>query len=225
MDKNWKICLATILFLLAVLCGLVLWGIWGSNFDWFTGSRLVVLFALGAMLAQVQEAKGNPNAGLMRKVFCAMAFLIGSHLLTPYFWPGRIQDINVFSVFWMTAGCAWLLLVHEAKKTNARTDEFKIFCQFPVIMFIGSMLSVYMDYGSFYAQGLVCLFYLGEGGMLVHKGILEKSRAYFNAGLLLFALLLVACSLTFLFELPTILHIAIAVLFIIFLNVIFHKII
>jgi len=223
MDKNNKTRLYTVIFLLVVLCGLVLWGIWGPEYDWFTGSRLVVLFALGAMVAQILEAQDNPNAGFVKIGFCTMAFLIGSHLLTPYFWPGRIFDRNVFSIFWMTTGCAWILLVKLAQKTRARDVFFQIFCEFPVVLFVGCMLSVYVEKGSFYAPALLCLFYAVEGALLIQKGVVLKARGVFNAGLALFCSLLVAYSLSFLFALPTTLHI-IAVLFVIaFLNVLFKK--
>lgn len=222
MNKNSKTRLYTVLFFLAALCFFILWGIWGPAYDWFTGTRLAVIFALGTMIAHYLEAAGNANASFMKIGFCAMTFLIGSHLLTPYFWPGRIADHNVFVVFWLTAGLAWLLLLSLMKETK-RDDFFKIFCEFPVVLFIGSMLPVYVDSGSIYAPALLCVFYFIEGALLVHKGVAEKDRGLFNCGLVLFCFLLIAYSLSFLFALPTPVHIIVVLLLIVFLNVLFKK--
>lgn len=205
-------------FLLLAASVLTLWGIWGEAYDWFTGARLVALLAMGAVFGQILAKPDNPFATYFVRGSALAAFLLGSHLLAPYFWPGRIHNMPLFVSFFGTALLSmWQL--GKSLKGQALSGTMKCLCALPPTLMVGMVVASYCNYGNFYAPALLCLLYACTGVVLVRKGLQEASRLIFNAGIFLFLLILLALAVTFLLELPSKIHISIIAGLVIILNI------
>lgn len=214
----------TIIFLLIACCSLIFWGIWGPVYDWFTGPRLVTLFALGAMFAQALAAEGNKYATYMTKGCSILAFILGGHLLAPYFWAGRIHNLIIFVLFYLTGALVWWLLLTILRSKVKFTLSFKALCTLPLVLLVGSICSAKVSYGNFIAPALLCMVYAVAGGALIHEGVQKASRWLYNCGLGIYCLLLAAASVTFLFALPGRFQQGLLIFLLVFLNVIFAQI-
>lgn len=221
--KNIVNSLGFMIFLLTSGTALTLVGIWGGAYDWFTGSRLTIILTLGSMLAKYLEDLGFPRAQLVKQIFAGMALMVGGHLLSPYFWPGRIYNLRLFVIFTLTVVLLWLQLVGVLWWQKKSSYSFQIFCVLPLTMLAGSLLSVLAPWGNFLAPALNAGLYGLLGASLIHLGLKRASRFYFNGGLGLFILILGSWSITFLFALPDGRQQGIGIFLLLFLNILFNK--
>lgn len=223
MNNEIQTKLRTAACLLTVCTGLTLYGIWGPAYDWFTGARVVVIFILSAMFAKALEFYGHPLAKFYKQGAAALALVVGGHLLAPYFWPGRIHDLKLFVVFWITALIAWGVLITVMWIPKAMDRAFKTLCVLPLTLLMGCILATRVDYGNFFAPALNSGIYIVIGASLMYTGIKRASRIYFNGGIAVFCMLFVAASVTFLFELPGIVQQGLLAGLILILNIFYTK--
>ena len=202
MEEDTKTRDKTIAFFMVVCCALILYGIFGKTYCWFTGPKLVVILTLGSMYGRLVGVDKNPVAKYLVYGGAALALGIGTHLLTPYFWAARAVQIPFLTAFVITAAISWVYLMKELRKEKLFSFTYHLFCYLPIVVFAGCLLAVNLFGGTLYATVLLDIFYVILTYMLIAKGIKEVGRLYFNSGLLLLWALGTAICLTFIFDLP-----------------------
>lgn len=190
-------------FLLAVACLLTIYGALGSVYCWFTGAKLTVVLALVSMYGRLLTADGNLLARYLSHGCAGGALLVGSHLLAPYFWPVRGEQLELLMAFVVTAALAWGYMLWHLHQLQWSGTAYKYFSALPVVVFVGGLLSVQFFAGTLYAAIMLDLYYAILAVLLLVRGIKYYNRIYFNAGILIFVTIGTALCLTFVFNLPS----------------------
>jgi len=200
MNKDTKSRDTNIMFLLLVCCVLLLWGVFGSTYDWFTGAKLVVLMSLGSMFGRLAGKEDNPLAKYLVYGSASGALVVGMHLLPPYFWAARAVGIPYLVAYVITALIAWVYLYKELWQEHILGKAYHAFIFLPIIIFASSLLSANIFRGTLYASTLLSLFYLVLAICLLIEGAKCLQRTKVNGGFLLLAAVFFSFRITFLFK-------------------------
>lgn len=214
---NW-----VLLFLLTICCGLILYGVFGPEYCWFTGPKLTVFLVVGSMFGRLATVEHKPYANYVVYGAAVCALLVGMHLLMPYFWAVRLYRLPLLAVYAITAGLAWLYMLGVLHKARYFGVSYHVFCYLPVVIFTGTLLPQRMSFGGeLYSSSLLSLFYVVLGGLLIVKAIRSVNRWYFNAGLVLLGSVALGVCLTFLFEFPSKTYLTGVLIAVLVLNLLF----
>jgi len=211
-----------IMFLLFVCCGLILWGVFGSTYDWFTGEKLVVLMVLGSMFGRLAGGAHNPVTKYLVYGGATGAIVIGMHLLPPYFWAARAVGVPYLVAYVITALLAWAYLYKELRQAKLLGKAYHVFTFLPLIIFASSLLAVNVFSGTLYASSLLSAFYFLLAIFLLVKGVREFSKLQFNGGLLLLSSVVCSFYITVVFKLPEMEYVYIGISTIFVLNMSFN---
>ena len=214
-DKN-------IMFLLFVCCGLILWGVFGSTYDWFTGEKLVVLLALGSMFGRLAGGENNTVTTYLVYGGAAVAIIIGMHLLPPYFWAARAVGVPFLVAYVVTAVLAWGYLYKELRQANLLGNAYHVFTFLPPTIFASSILAVNVASGTLYASSLLSAFYFVLAIFLLVKGVRKLNKLQFNGGLLMLSAVVCSFYITVVFKLPEMEYVYIGIAIIFILNMFFN---
>ncbi|MDD4320296.1 MAG: hypothetical protein PHH31_01925 [Acidaminococcaceae bacterium] len=223
MNKDTKSRDTNIMFLLLVCCVLLLWGVFGSTYDWFTGAKLVVLMSLGSMFGRLAGKEDNPLAKYLVYGSAAGALVVGMHLLPPYFWAARAVGIPYLVAYVITALIAWAYLYKALWQEHILGKAYHAFTFLPIIIFASSLLAANIFRGTLYASTLLSLFYLVLAICLLIEGVKGLQRTKFNGGFLLLAAVFFSFRITFLFKAPEIQYIYASMVLLFVLNFLFTR--
>ena len=224
MNNATKIRDSNIMFLLFVCCLLLLWGVFGSTYDWFTGVKLVVLMSLGSMFGRlVGREDNNPLAKYLVYGSAAGALVVGIHLLPPYFWAARAVGIPYLVAYVVTALLAWGYIYKSLWQEKSVGKAYHVFMFLPLIIFLSSLLAANLVRGTLYAAAFLSLFYFVLAILLLIEGGREFKRIKFNGGFLLLGSVVYAFNITFLFKAPAMEYIFFSVILLFLMNLLFTK--
>lgn len=221
MDDNVKKQKYFPVLLMVIAALLTIQGILGTPYEFFSGVKLSVLFALGGMFGKIEEQGGNPLGKYMTIISSGMSLGLGCILLTPLFWPGRAASISWLVAYGVTALFAWVYLIGRLMGKEKLSWVFRYFCFFPVVLLISTLLAMYTYDGTLYAALLVSIYYLIMGLLLIVYGINRPDRLIMNGGFFLLWALVTAFWLSVLFVLPDFTTWGLALLVVLVFNLFF----
>jgi len=222
MNEDNKCRNTSIMFLLFVCCGLILWGVFGSPYDWFTGEKIVVLMVLGSMFGRLAGNTNNPVSKYLVYGGAAGAIVIGLHLLPPYFWAARAVGVRYLAAYVITAMLAWGYLYKELRHTNLLGKTYHLFTFLPLVVFVSSLLAVNVFSGTLYASSLLSAFYLVLAVFLIIQAVKELNKIKFNGGLLMLCSIIFSFYITVVFKLPEMVYVYTCIAVIFILNIAFN---
>lgn len=181
----------TIGILLTVSMALLVRGMVGDPFCWFSGLKLLVTLALISIWA-----KQFGEDSIIQKIFAGFgeisSLLVGVHLLVPHFWPTIFAKGPYLLAFFVCSGLAWLYSFAAFEKEDFGCSSYELFFYLPIFVFVGSFLATAAFAGPLYAAMLLMIYYFALGGLFLQEGLSFKNGIYFNFGLMLLSVVLLA---------------------------------
>jgi hypothetical protein len=222
MNEDNKCRNTSIMFLLFVCCGLILWGVFGSTYDWFTGEKLVVLMVMGSMFGRLAGSNNNSVSKYLVYGGAAGAIVIGMHLLPPYFWAARAVGVHYLTAYVITAMLAWGYLYKELRHANLLGKTYHLFTFLPLVIFASSLLAVNVFSGTLYASSLLSAFYLVFAVFLLIQAVKGLNKTKFNGSILMLCSIVFSFYVTVVFKLPEMVYVYAGIVVIFILNILFN---